>query len=97
MTQITLLLDEDVRPLLAEILRQRGYDAVHVLEVSRGGKSDLEQLAYAVSQGRAMLTHNIRDYLLLDGNTEHREKSITVLSSPIKFLCERFCAERSAV
>jgi predicted nuclease of predicted toxin-antitoxin system len=31
MTQITLLVDEDVRPLLAEILRQRGYDAVHVL------------------------------------------------------------------
>ena len=61
MTQITLLLDEDVRPLLAEILRQRGCDAVHVLEVGRGGKSDPEQLAYAVSQGRVMLTHNIRD------------------------------------
>jgi predicted nuclease of predicted toxin-antitoxin system len=66
MASITLFLDEDVRPLLAEILRQRGYDATHVLEVNRAGKSDLEQLAYAVSQGRAVLTHNIRDYLLLD-------------------------------
>ena len=42
MAPITLLLDEDVRPLLAEILRQRGYDAIQVLEVSRGGKSDPE-------------------------------------------------------
>jgi predicted nuclease of predicted toxin-antitoxin system len=66
MASITLFLDEDVRPLLAEILRQRGYDATHVLDANRTGKSDLEQLAYAVSQGRAMLTHNIRDYLLLD-------------------------------
>jgi predicted nuclease of predicted toxin-antitoxin system len=66
MAELTLLLDEDVRVLLADILRQRGYDAVHVLEVGRGGKSDPEQLAYAVSQGRAILTHNIRDYLVLD-------------------------------
>jgi predicted nuclease of predicted toxin-antitoxin system len=29
MAKITLLLDEDVRPMLGEILRQRGYDAVH--------------------------------------------------------------------
>lgn len=66
MASITLFLDEDVRPLLAEILRQRGYDAAHVLEANRAGKNDLEQLTHAVSQGRAILTHNIRDYLLLD-------------------------------
>jgi hypothetical protein len=29
MAKIRLLLDEDVRPLLAEVLRQRGYDAYH--------------------------------------------------------------------
>jgi predicted nuclease of predicted toxin-antitoxin system len=60
-----LLLDEDVRVVLAAILRQRGYDTVHVLEVGRTGKSDPEQLAYAVHQRRAILTHNIRDYLRL--------------------------------
>ena len=32
MAKISLLLDEDVRPILGEILRQRGYDAIHVLE-----------------------------------------------------------------
>ena len=38
MARVSLLLDEDVRVVLSEILRQRGYDAVHVLEVDRGGR-----------------------------------------------------------
>ena len=66
MAAIRLLLDEDVRVLLAEVLRQRGYDAQHVLELNRGGKSDPEQLAHAIRERRTILTHNIRDYLLLD-------------------------------
>ena len=66
MSHPVLLLDEDVRVLLGEVLRQRGYDVIHVLEVDRGGKNDPEQLDYAASQGRAILTHNIRDYLALD-------------------------------
>ena len=42
MSEISLYLDEDVRVLLAEILRNRGYNAYHVLEVERTGKSDSE-------------------------------------------------------
>lgn len=61
-----LLLDEDVRVVLADILRQRGYDAIHVLEIGRAGRSDLDQFTYAVSQERALLTHNIRDFLAID-------------------------------
>ena len=66
MANIALLLDEDVRVKLGEILRQRGYDAIHVLETDRAGKTDPEQLAYATSQQRAILTHNIRDFSLLN-------------------------------
>lgn len=62
----SLLLDEDVRPLLAEVLRQRGLDVIHVLDVGRGGYSDEDQLCYAAEQGRAIMTHNIKDFLLLD-------------------------------
>jgi predicted nuclease of predicted toxin-antitoxin system len=62
----SLYLDEDVRVLLAEVLRSRGYQATHVLEVKRTGKSDAEQLAYAAKNGMAILTHNIRDYVILD-------------------------------
>ncbi len=66
MAKIALLLDEDVRPMLGEVLRQRGYDAVHVLDAGRTGKSDADQLAYAVSQQRAILTHNVRHFRLLN-------------------------------
>ncbi len=66
MARPRLLLDEDVRAVLAEILRERGYDAVRVLEVERAGRHDPDQLAYAVGEGRAMLSHNIRDFILLD-------------------------------
>ena len=66
MAAIRLLLDEDVRLLLAETLRQRGFDARHVIELGRGGRGDPEQLALAVKQRRAILTHNVRDYVLLD-------------------------------
>ena len=73
MAKIDLLLDEDVRPLLGEILRQRSYDAIHVLEINRGGMTDAEQLVFAVSQHRAILTHNIRDFVLLD--KKYREEN----------------------
>mgnify|MGYP001404308290 FL=1 len=66
MAKIALLLDEDVRPMLGEVLRQRGYDVIHVLDAGRTGKSDAEQLAYAVSQQRAILTHNVRHFTLLN-------------------------------
>lgn len=65
MAKIALLLDEDVRTLLAEILPERGYDVIHVLEVERLGQDDPSQLLYAISQRRALLTHNIRDYRIL--------------------------------
>jgi predicted nuclease of predicted toxin-antitoxin system len=66
MAKISLLLDEDVRPVLGEILRHRGYDVVHVLELERTGKTDTEQLAHAIGQQRAILTHNIKDFIILD-------------------------------
>jgi len=31
--------------MLAEILRQRGYDGIHVWELGRTGKNDAQQLA----------------------------------------------------
>lgn len=66
MAKIRLLLDEDVRPMLAEILRRRSYDATHVLELDRTGETDADQLGYAVQQERAILTHKVRDFIILD-------------------------------
>ena len=94
MSRPRLLLDEDVRVVLAEILRERGDDAVHALEVRRGGKSDPDQLLYAVSQGRAILTHNIRDYLILDQAYQRRAKE-PGRSSPPRDSPHRRCTPAS--
>ncbi len=55
---IKLYQDEDVSVLLAELLKARGYTVVTAHEAGMLGKSDDEQLAYAVSQQKTFLTHN---------------------------------------
>ena len=60
---IRLSIDEDVWLGLAEALRERGFDAVHVYEVARGSLNDREQMAFAIQQRRAILTHNKRHYI----------------------------------
>lgn len=48
--------DEHVWTKLASLLREQGYDAVHVQEENRSGISDEEQWDYATKQRRAILT-----------------------------------------
>ncbi|MGA1825036.1 MAG: DUF5615 family PIN-like protein [bacterium] len=40
--KIKLVLDEDVHLAAASALRKRGYDLIHVQELSRKGRSDSE-------------------------------------------------------
>ena len=63
--KVKLYIDEDVWGGLAAALRDRGYDALNAHEASREGLSDEEQLACAVSQGRAMLAYNKQDFVPL--------------------------------
>ncbi len=51
MRQIKLYLDEDVNPLLANDLRQRGYDAIATSEVGNAGLGDRDQSEFARGQG----------------------------------------------
>ncbi|NJO83857.1 MAG: DUF5615 family PIN-like protein [Blastochloris sp.] len=59
---IDLYTDEDVAVLIADILRGRGYDVLTTREAGYLGQGDVEQLAYAVQQQRAFLTHNRADF-----------------------------------
>jgi len=43
-------------------LRARGFEAETTLEAGQAGKSDAEQLAYAVSRQKALFTHNRADF-----------------------------------
>jgi predicted nuclease of predicted toxin-antitoxin system len=60
-----LYLDEHVEPQITSILRQNGWDVLTTQEAGLAGKSDEEQLEFATSQGRAVLTYDVVDYLRL--------------------------------
>lgn len=55
-------LDADITPKLARLLRERGYDILSAHEVGNTELSDPEQMAFAASQGRALLTCNAQDF-----------------------------------
>ncbi|HZS09319.1 MAG TPA: DUF5615 family PIN-like protein [Blastocatellia bacterium] len=59
---IELYLDEDVSVLVADLLRARGFSATTTRDADQLHRDDEEQLAYAVSQERAFLTHNRADF-----------------------------------
>ena len=65
MASIKLFLDEDVWTGLAAQLTQAGFDTVSVDEVGRKGLSDEDQMAFAIAEDRAILTHNIQDFVPL--------------------------------
>ena len=59
---VALYTDADVTPKLARLLRERGFDAISAHEADNTELEDSEHLAYAVGQGRAILTYNSKDY-----------------------------------
>ncbi len=58
----TLYTDEDMSALVATLLRARGLDVTTVPEQATLGKTDREQLEFATSLGRCILTHNRIDF-----------------------------------
>ena len=63
--KIELFLDEDVHSGLAHALRKRGYDVVHAQELDRKGRSDSDQLLFAIQQKRCIFTFNVKDFVIL--------------------------------
>lgn len=62
---VELYLDEDVSVLVAELLRARGFSVETTQDASRKSTRDEDQLVYAVSRRRALLTHNRDDFARL--------------------------------
>lgn len=65
---VRIYIDEDVHGSIGKALRNLGYDAVTAAERDRANKSipDEQQLEYAVSEGRILVSFNVRDYCDLD-------------------------------
>ncbi len=59
---VRLYFDRHIMIRLAVDLRGRGFDVVTTEEAGKDTASDEEQLAFSTSQGRAILTFNIRDF-----------------------------------
>lgn len=62
MPPLKLHLNEHLSPRLAEQLRKYGFDVTSTLELSMVEADDDEQLAYAASDQRAMVTFNHKDF-----------------------------------
>ena len=59
---VNLYIDEDITHKLAKALRERGFDAVAAYEAGNIGVPDPVHLEFAVSQRRALLTCNTKDF-----------------------------------
>ena len=55
---IDLYLDEDVNVLIADLVRARGFRVTTTQAAGQIGTTDENQLAFATSQGKTILTHN---------------------------------------
>ncbi|SRR6266508_255518 len=60
-----LLLDEHIWAYLAKLLREQGFDVIHVNEVDLVATPDDKIMAYAADEHRAVVTFNIKHYIPL--------------------------------
>ena len=80
---MTFYLDENLPPAIAEALRRRGLDAVSAHEIGRTGISDPEQLAFAASEGRCLVTCNLRHFVELGREAvRHRRPHAGIILCP---------------
>ena len=93
---IRLYTDEDVDPDLARELSRDGYDVLSCVEAGNHNQKfdDEWQLRFAVEHQRAILSHNYRDFTLLDrtwreSGLEHFGIILSVNGTPIDELVRR--------
>lgn len=65
MEKIRLYIDEDLSDRIAIVLRSKGFDVISAHEVNMRGKTDKEQLEYALKYDRVILTRNIKHFIVL--------------------------------
>jgi predicted nuclease of predicted toxin-antitoxin system len=69
--QIKFYLDENVPAAVCKSLRRRGIDVLATQEVGRGGLPDDAQLAFALHEGRVMVTLDSDLIALAGRGAEH--------------------------
>ena len=76
--------DEDFPYPVVERLRQLGHDVLTAFEAGQANQAaeDADQLAFATSLGRAILTRNRRHFIALHRYSEHHGGVISVTDDP---------------
>lgn len=86
-------LDEDIDVALEQALINRGVDAVSTLKAGKIGNTDEEQLLFARNEKRSIITHNVRDFVILHKKfiSDDRKHSGIIVSDqlPIGTLLKR--------
>ena len=67
-----IYLDHNVDPQLAADLKTEGYDVVFADEIGMAGALDEEHLRFAAANGRAIVSHDLRDFQVLADNWAER-------------------------
>jgi predicted nuclease of predicted toxin-antitoxin system len=82
---VRIYLDRHIMTRLAVDLRGRGYNVLTTQEAGKDTASDDDQLAFATSEKRAILTFNIRDFAPLhsDWQTAGRSQSGIIVSQQL--------------
>ena len=91
-------LDEHLSPVIAEILRSRGTDAVSVHEVDARGLPDEEQLQRAAQEQRCTVTRDRDDFIRLTlrwFNSERAHHGVLIV--PRSLPSDRFAAIANAL
>jgi predicted nuclease of predicted toxin-antitoxin system len=80
--RLRLYFDEDVDVLLAPLLTAHGFDCLTAVAAGNLGRSDEEQLAFALGESRILITHNRTDYetLAVSWWSQQREHAGIVLA-----------------
>ena len=63
--KIRFYLDEDVPVQLAKAMQQRGISVLTTQEAGMSESTDEQQVVFAVTQQRTILTHNKRDFVII--------------------------------
>jgi hypothetical protein len=79
-----LYADEDFPFPVVERLRDLGHDVVTALEAGQANQAikDADQLAFATTLGRAILTRNRRHYISLHRRSAHHAGIVSVTDDP---------------
>jgi predicted nuclease of predicted toxin-antitoxin system len=72
---LKLYLNENLSWRIAKSLREYGYDVISSHEAEMDQADDPTQFAFAVKQGRAVVTNNFRDFVALDEEYTAKGKS----------------------